>query len=449
MRYSIVREIGKGGMGSVYEGRDLQGNKVAVKMMSKSVTCYPEYRQLFDMEVRTLKKMNNPSIVKILGEPFSDEEGNLYLPMEYVEGETIEQYVAHEGAYSEEKAKKMMCKILDALSYIHQQGSIHRDIKPSNIMIRPSGDICIIDFGIAKDVHVSTGKTVGRIIGTDGYMSPEQAKGDNIDHRTDIYSLGCVLFYLLTGKNAIEKKQNDYATVCSILDNDFPNVKDYNSSVSDELQNIILKAVDKNMTCRYQTASDFKNALSGNDVRTTLNKRVSVSIGHEADNDVIIDSEYVSRHHAVIEYYEDFPPRSFVYIDNSTNGTGIDGRFVRHESVTSPYSGDIDSLPQVLLAGRPECMLDWHKVLDVMAVHVNMPSSPSISTVTTPTVPRSVDDGQLGIGYAILCILCPIVGWVLWGVWKNDKPSKARKASRMGWIGFFVNLVVSIISNLL
>ena len=122
---------------------------------------------------------------------------------------------------------------------------------------------------------------------------------------------------------------------------------------------------------------------------------------------------------------------------------------MRHESVTIPYSGDIDSLPQVLLAGRPECMLDWHKVLDVMAVHVNMPSSPSISTVTTPTVPRSVDDGQLGIGYAILCILCPIVGWVLWGVWKNDKPSKARKASRMGWIGFFINLVVSIISNLL
>lgn len=448
MKYSIVKEIGKGGMGSVYEGRDLQGNKVALKMMSKAVTCYPEYRQLFDMEVRTLKKMNNPSIVKILGEPFSDEEGNLYLPMEYVEGETIEQRMAHEGIYSEEKAKELMGKILDALSYVHRQGSIHRDIKPSNIMIRPSGDVCIIDFGIAKDARMSTGKTVGRIIGTDGYMSPEQAKGDNIDHRTDIYSVGCVLFYLLTGKNAIEKKQNDYATVCSILDNDFPDVRDYNPSVSGELQSVIRKAVDKNMTRRYQTAGDFKKALSANGTWTTLNKRVSVAIGHEADNDIIIDSKYVSRHHAVVEYYEDFPSHSFVFTDKSTNGTGIDGRFVRNESVTIPYSGNIDTLPQVLLAGRPECMLDWSKVLQIMAVNGNV-VSPSViePIVENPTVQKLESDEKLGIGYIILSILCPVVGWVLWGVWKNSKPSKARMALRMGWVGFFVNMIISIISN--
>ena len=177
-QYSDNDIIGRGGMGCVYKGRDPAGNLVAIKMMSNQVTCYPEYRALFQSEVNALRKMNHPSVVRIVGKPFQDSAGNLFLPMEYVQGKTIEQYIRQNGPMSSNKAIEVMKMVLEAMQYVHEHGCIHRDIKPSNIMIRDDGRICIIDFGIAKDSEVgSSGKTVGRIIGTDGYMSPEQATG--------------------------------------------------------------------------------------------------------------------------------------------------------------------------------------------------------------------------------------------------------------------------------
>lgn len=171
--YELIKVIGQGGMGSVYEGRSGDGKRVAIKMMNSKATMNPEFKELFYIEAAALKKMRHPSVVGIVDNPFSDEHGNMYLPMEYVDGETIEHHVEMAGPYTEFTAKDLMGKILDAMAYIHRMGCIHRDIKPSNIMVRPDGSICIIDFGIAKDMKTSTGKTIGRIIGTDGYMSPE------------------------------------------------------------------------------------------------------------------------------------------------------------------------------------------------------------------------------------------------------------------------------------
>jgi serine/threonine-protein kinase len=128
--------------------------------------------------------MEHPSIVKMYAS--FEENSNLYLVMEYIEGETIEQYVRQRGAIDEDESIRLISEILSALGYAHQKGFVHRDIKPSNIMIRPNGSICLLDFGIAKDMN-SKGLTIGQVtIGTDGYMSPEQAGGYNIDHRSDI-----------------------------------------------------------------------------------------------------------------------------------------------------------------------------------------------------------------------------------------------------------------------
>lgn len=259
--YELIKVIGQGGMGSVYEGRSGDGKRVAIKMMNSKATMNPEFKELFYIEAAALKKMRHPSVVGIVDNPFSDEHGNMYLPMEYVDGETIEHHVEMAGPYTEFTAKDLMGKILDAMAYIHRMGCIHRDIKPSNIMVRPDGSICIIDFGIAKDMKTSTGKTIGRIIGTDGYMSPEQAKGDSIDYRTDIYSLGCLLHYMLTGSHAIKKRSNDYDTICSILNDEFPRAKTFNPHLSDQTQEAILKAVDKNMLRRFQTVMEFKSGL--------------------------------------------------------------------------------------------------------------------------------------------------------------------------------------------
>ena len=197
--YKIIREVGKGGMGCVYEAADSYGNKIALKMMSAKAASHPDYREMFELEVQSLKKLSHPSVVKIIGEPFSDAGGNLYLPMEFVEGRTISQMVQSNGPIGEQEALSIFSKLLEVFSYIHSKACIHRDVKPSNIMIRPDGSVCVIDFGIAKDSKTSTGKTIGRVVGTDGYMSPEQANGYSIDTRTDIYSLGCLLHYMLSG----------------------------------------------------------------------------------------------------------------------------------------------------------------------------------------------------------------------------------------------------------
>lgn len=442
--YTILDKIGAGGMGCVYKGKDPNGNTIAIKMMSNRVTCYPEYRNLFNMEVKTLAELNNPSVVKIVGSPFSDKDGNMYLPMQFIEGETIEQHVKANGPYDENSARIIMGKILDAMSYIYDMGKIHRDIKPSNIMLRPDGSICIIDFGIAKDAHISTGHTVGTIIGTENYMSPEQAKGDNIDRRTDIYSLGCLLFYMLSGRDAIKQGSNNHETTCNILGNQIPSIRSIVPGTSEEIEKIIFKAADKNMTLRYQSPHEFKAALNGTTQQTT--GYIMVKIGRSHDNDIVIDSQYVSGHHAeIICRPTNSPTGSYVFefTDKSSNGTGIDGRFLKHGNQSIAYEGT-SNLPQILLAGRSECMLDWNKVIAIMKSRGGL--TPPLSPPPPP--PPLPQTEKLGIGLSILSFICPLVGWVLWGIWKNDKPDKAQRAAQIAWIGFIINSIINIIVGL-
>lgn len=439
MPYKPIKEIGRGGMGCVYEGVNTEtGEKIAIKMMSNQVTCYPEYRALFQSEVNALRGMNYPSVVHIVGNPFQDNAGNLFLPMEFIEGKTIEQYVREYGPFSEENTIKLMCQILDAIQYIHDHKFIHRDIKPSNIMIRDSGGICIIDFGIAKDSEVgSSGKTVGRIIGTDGYMSPEQANGFNIDTRTDIYSLGCVLYYMLTGQHAIAKQENDYKTVQAILNSNMPVPSHTKPGVSHMLDCIFMKAVDKNMTKRFQTAADFKRALSNDTEHLTP----MVTVGRSDDNDILIDNNDVSKHHLKIRGTEtvytggDCNVHYFIEIEDlSTNGTGVNGRYIHHQTEKFEYNGDTISLPQVMLAGRSECVLNWNEVIS------RLKSQGWYKRILPPPPPPSKEN--LNFGLIIASFLFPIVGWILWGIWKDEHALKASQAAKWAWGGFIVNLIL-------
>lgn len=444
--YTLVREIGRGGMGCVYEGYSPDGTHVAIKMMSNKVTINPEFRELFQLEVSALQKMHHRAVVKIVGSAFGDPNGNLYLPMEFVEGKTIEQHVTQTGhPYQEAEAMELFGKVLDAFSYIHAAGCIHRDIKPSNIMVRPNGDICVIDFGIAKDAHTRTGKTIGRIIGTDGYMSPEQAKGDTVDYRTDIYSLGCLLHYMLTGQHAIVKKSNDYETVCTILESDFPLAKKINPSISDHIQQVILRAVDKNMLRRFQTVEEFKAALGG----TKVIPRISVSVGRK-DCDVIVSGDVVSGHHLDIEYREDILPNGskqgyLVVKDRSTNGTSVNGRYLHHATFDIPLNDKTD-FPPIYLAGREEYLMDWDAVLLMLKVKgMKSTQQPGPLPPTPSPDPDPVENEKIGIGYAVLSFLFPIVGWVLWAQWKKNTPVRARHAAYCAWAGFLVGFIVNII----
>lgn len=442
MPYTLIEEIGHGGMGCVYKGMDQNGRKVAIKMMSNRVTCYPEYRQLFQSEVDTLKRMDHPAVVHIVGEPYRDDKGNLYLPMEYIEGQTIEQKVNSEGTIPMEEAVSLMCKILEALQYVHDRNRIHRDIKPSNIMIRPNGSICIIDFGIAKDARVGSGNTVGHIIGTDGYMSPEQANGLNIDRRTDIYSLGCVLYYLLTGKHAISKGKNDYETICNILQN-IPSLPSQSGTgVSTALDDVFAKAVDKNMTLRYQTASEFKDAIE----QAIGKASPSVTIGRLESNNIVIKHDDVSRRHLIIRGAErpmtgGAKQYQLEIVDvGSKNGTGINGRLLRNDTYSINYDGTVN-LPEVLLAGKPELAINWPNVMSILRSKGWNPQVYDRPKPPKPPVPRE----SL---HWFLCIvsLIPPLGWILWGVYKDEHPQKASLAAKFGWIGFVISLIGFIIS---
>ncbi len=444
MSYTLLEEIGHGGMGCVYKGMDSGGRKVAIKMMSNRVTCYPEYRKLFQSEVDTLKRMNHPSVVHIVGEPYKDAKGNLYLPMEYIEGQTVEQRVDAVGSMPMEQAVDLMCKILEALQYIHDRNRIHRDIKPSNIMIRPDESICIIDFGIAKDARIGTGNTVGQIIGTDGYMSPEQANGLNIDKRTDIYSLGCVLYYLLTGKHAISKGKNDYETICNILKHIPSLPSQTGTGVSTALDDVFAKAVDKNMTLRYQTASEFRDAIE----QAVGKASPCVTIGRLENNNIVIKNDDVSRKHLIIRG-EERPmtggAKQYVLeiVDvGSKNGTGVNGRLLRNDTYSINYEGTMN-LPEVLLAGKPELAVNWP---DVMAKLRAKGWNPQVYSPSKPTAPVANPNESL---HWFLCIvsLIPLVGWILWGVYRGEHPQKASLAAILGWIGFVINIIVFIISQ--
>lgn len=442
-QYSKSDIIGKGGMGCVYKGRDPAGNLVAIKMMSNQVTCYPEYRALFQSEINALRKMNHPSVVRIVGKPFQDSAGNLFMPMEFVQGKTIEQYVHQNGPMRENEAVEIMKKILDAMQYVHDHGCIHRDIKPSNIMIRDNGEICIIDFGIAKDSEVgASGKTVGKIIGTDGYMSPEQANGLNIDIRTDIYSLGCVLYFILTDQHAIAKRENDYKTIQAILHDEMPIPSHTVPGISERMDQIFLKAVDKNMTKRYQTANDFKQALVENNSQQPHPPIVpTVTVGSDNNNDIQINNQYVSKRHLVIrgkqvtvgDSYNGSSTHSVVEVEDiSRNGTGMNGRRLHHATETIDFTTTHD-LPQVMLAGRPECILNWSDVTSRLKAQ-------GWNKDVTPPSPILPDN--LAIGWAVVSLLFPIIGWILWCVWKEEHPERASQAAKWAWAGFAINLIL-------
>lgn len=463
MNYTLIEEIGRGGMGCVYKGMDAYGHVVALKMMSNKVSCFPEYRSLFQAEVDTLRRMDHPCVVHIVGNPYQDSAGNLILPMEFVEGRTLEKIIMKNGPMRVDDAVRLMTQILEAMQYVHDRRKIHRDIKPSNIMVRPDGSICIIDFGIAKDSKIGSGNTVGRIIGTDGYMSPEQAGGLNIDSRTDIYSLGCVFYYMITGQHAIQKGKNEYETINSILNFCVAPPSTINPSIPKYIDNVVLKAMDKNMTLRYHTASQFLQALSmpaGNGVNPT------VTIGRNADNDIIVNSQYVSGHHLVVTGLTDASGASYIEVsDNSTNGTGVDGRPLRKSSMRIEYDGT-NMLPEILLAARAECPLNWSEVIYLLKQRgwspakasrnsgsVRPPVSGSVSSgavsgggVSTPPPVSDVQTDNLNFGLALLCFFVPIVGFIIWGTQHRRSPRRAITAGIIAIVSCSIDILLAIIA---
>jgi len=198
--YTLERELGRGGMGAVYLAHDtMLDREVAIKALPPEFAVRPELRERFLRETRTAASFSHPNIVPVHG--VEERQGNLCFVMGFVDGETLTQRVNRAGPLSAADATRLLQEVAWALSYAHGRGIIHRDVKPDNIMIeRATGRAVVTDFGISRSEDATSLTAIGEVVGTPHYMSPEQAAGEPLDGRSDLYALGCVAFFAVTGQ---------------------------------------------------------------------------------------------------------------------------------------------------------------------------------------------------------------------------------------------------------
>lgn len=261
--YEVVRQIGVGGMGEVWLGRHkLIGREVAIKSLHKQLVQKESIRLRFKNEAATLARLQHPNVVALL-DYHEDDEG-VYLIMEYVEGMPLDEYIEQKsGPIPEPLLSQLFVQILAGVQYAHSKKIVHRDIKPSNFLITKDNNLKILDFGIAKLLDQSDHKLTktGTAMGTVLYMSPEQVKGETVDHRSDIYSLGVTLFQMATGQCPYDKFTTEFYVYDQIVNHSLPNSKSIYPGVSDHIQFLIQRATEKNPVHRFQSSKDFSEAL--------------------------------------------------------------------------------------------------------------------------------------------------------------------------------------------
>jgi len=276
LNYEIVSLLGEGGMGNVYLAEHAQlGRKVAIKMLHPKLASNESLRKRFLNEASAMAHLQHPNIVGLLDYVESDD--GLFLIMEYVQGEELDIHIREvSGPIEEKKAKVLMAEILDAFDYAHKQGIVHRDIKPSNILMTKDGGVKVLDFGIAKmmDDDKSMTKT-GTQMGTVLYMSPEQVKGEKIDARTDIYSLGVTLFQMITGRAPYSGDTTEYEVYTQIVKEPLPKASSIYPGVSAIIDSIISRATEKDRQNRFQSCQEMKKALFLENVSKAISKEKS------------------------------------------------------------------------------------------------------------------------------------------------------------------------------
>jgi eukaryotic-like serine/threonine-protein kinase len=264
-RYEIGEVLGYGGMAEVHLGRDVRlGREVAVKVLRADLARDPSFQTRFRREAQAAASLNHPAIVAVYdtGEDAVQNGGLPYIVMEYVEGRTLRDVLKAEGRLMPRRAMEIVADICAALDFSHRNGIVHRDVKPGNVMITPTGAVKVMDFGIARAV-ADAGATVtatAQVIGTAQYLSPEQARGENVDARSDVYSTGCLLYELLTGHPPFTG-DSPVAVAYQHVREIAPPPSSSNPDVPPELDAIVMKSMAKNPANRYQTANEMRSDL--------------------------------------------------------------------------------------------------------------------------------------------------------------------------------------------
>ncbi len=254
-RYEIQEVIGVGGMAVVYKAYDsIDDRIVAVKILKEEYLANEEFRRRFKNESKAIAVLSHPNIVKVYNVSYGDRLQ--YIVMEYVEGITLKEYIEQQGKLGIKETVHFTMQILRALQHAHDKGIVHRDIKPQNIMLLSNGNIKVTDFGIARFSYSDTKTMTDSAIGSVHYISPEQARGDTTDARADIYSVGVVLYEMLTGQLPFQS-DNSVSVALMQLQNDPKLPRELNGSIPLGLEQIVMHAMQKNTKNRYQSAAEM------------------------------------------------------------------------------------------------------------------------------------------------------------------------------------------------
>ena len=256
-RYELLEVIGEGGMAVVYKARDKKLNRlVAVKILKKEFADNKDISEKFKKEATAIANLSDMNIVNVLDVGHEDEDNTDYFVMELVEGKTLKEIIVSNGKIGWSTASTIAIQVAKALDCAHRNGIIHRDVKPQNILITEHGDVKVTDFGIAKSATSSTITNTTTIMGSAHYLSPEQAKGTFIDFRTDLYSLGIVLYEMVTAKLPFDGESPVTIALKHIQEEPVA-PKTLNDTIPDSLNSFILKAISKDPISRYQTSKEM------------------------------------------------------------------------------------------------------------------------------------------------------------------------------------------------
>ena len=247
-KYRIIVPIGKGGMGVVYKAEDIKLERtVALKFLPVELTEDPEARERFIREAKAAAALSHPNICTV--HEIGEDENQYFIAMECIEGQSLKEKT-RKGALHHAEALNIAIQVAEGLEEAHKKGIVHRDIKPGNIMVMEKGQAKVMDFGLAKVFGASLITKEAKTMGTVAYMSPEQAQGQSVDHRTDIWSLGVVLYEMLTGELPF-KGEFDQSVIHSILSREPEPLTKVLPTIPKALENVVLTALAKNPTHRY------------------------------------------------------------------------------------------------------------------------------------------------------------------------------------------------------